>query len=97
VTLDREPTDAELQQLGASDIVVGSIERLQPRQIRIVVDSAETAQPTIEGALASLGLELRDVREHIVDYDEAFVRVVERHRQRLAVESASHSDAEESR
>jgi hypothetical protein len=42
-------------------------------------------------------LELRDVREHIVDYDEAFVRVVERHRQRLAVESASHSDAEESR
>jgi ABC-2 type transport system ATP-binding protein len=84
VTLTRDATEAELQQLGAHDFVLGSIERLEAGQIRIVVDSAERGIGEINGALAALGLEARDLREHIVDYDEAFVRVVERHRQQQA-------------
>jgi ABC-2 type transport system ATP-binding protein len=88
VTLTRDPTDAELRQLAASDFVVGSIERLQSGQIRIVVDSAERAIRDISGALAATGLETRDVREHVVEYDEAFVRIVERHRQQQAVATA---------
>jgi ABC-2 type transport system ATP-binding protein len=85
VTLSRDPTDAELRQLAASDFVVGSIDRLQSGQIRIVVDSAERAIRDISGALAASGLETRDVREHVVEYDEAFVRIVERHREQQAV------------
>jgi ABC-2 type transport system ATP-binding protein len=88
VTLTRDPTDAELRQLAASDFVVGSIDRLQSGQIRIVVDSAERAIRDISGALAASGLDTRDVREHVVEYDEAFVRIVERHRQQQAVAAA---------
>jgi ABC-2 type transport system ATP-binding protein len=89
VTLTRDPTDAELQQLGANDFVLGGVERLQSGQIRVVVDNAERAIGEISGALAALGLEARDLREHIVDYDEAFVRVVERHRRQQTEASAA--------
>jgi ABC-2 type transport system ATP-binding protein len=90
VTLTRNPTDAELQQLALSDFVVGRrVERLGGDEIRIIVDSAERAIPEVSAALAATGLEARDVREHVVDYDEAFVRVVERHRQQLEAEPAA--------
>ena len=72
-----------------SDFVIGDIERLQPGQIRIVVDSAERAIPDITAALDAIGLEAQEVREHVVDYDEAFVRVVERHRAAAAPATAS--------
>jgi ABC-2 type transport system ATP-binding protein len=79
VALDRDPTDAELQQISAADFVVAT-ERLDPGHVRIVVDNAERWIQEVGAALAAIGLQARDVREHIVDYDEAFVRVVERHR-----------------
>jgi ABC-2 type transport system ATP-binding protein len=85
VTLSREPTDAELSAVAGHDFVVGtSIERLHDRQVRIVVDSAERSMLDIGSALSASGLEVRDIREHVVDYDEAFVRVVERHREQQA-------------
>jgi ABC-2 type transport system ATP-binding protein len=94
VTLNREPTDAELGAIAAMDFVVGdSIERLHDRQVRIVVDSAERSMLDIGAALTSVGLEARDVREHKVDYDEAFVRVVERHRQQRAAETPAEANA----
>jgi ABC-2 type transport system ATP-binding protein len=80
VTLTRDPTDKDIQRIAASDFVIGDIERLQTAQIRIVVDSAERAIPDITSALDAIGLAAQEVREHVVDYDEAFVRVVERHR-----------------
>jgi ABC-2 type transport system ATP-binding protein len=95
VTLGHDPTDAELQRIATCDLVTGAVERLHPRMIRIVVDDADQAERDIGDVLGALGLEVRDVREHVVDYDEAFVRVVERHRQRQAVESAARSDAED--
>ena len=79
VTVDRDPTDAELQQLTANEFVV-SAERLQHGQVRVVVDSVERATRELPGALRSVGVETSDIREHLVDYDEAFIRVVERHR-----------------
>ena len=42
--------------------------------------------------LRALELEAREVREHVVDYDEAFVRVVERHRALQAAETPSERD-----
>ena len=89
VTLTRDPTDKEVQRIAASDFVIGDIERLQTAQIRIVVDSAERAIPDITTALDAIGLEAQEVGEHIVDYDEAFVRVVERHRALQAPATAS--------
>jgi hypothetical protein len=35
----------------------------------------------IRAGVEELGLEVTEAAEHTVDYDEAFVRVVERHRQ----------------
>ena len=89
VTLARDPTDKEIQRIAASDFVIGDIERLQAGQVRIVVDKAEQAIPNIIAAVKALELEAREVREHVVDYDEAFVRVVERHRALQAAESPS--------
>jgi ABC-2 type transport system ATP-binding protein len=89
VTLARDPTDKEIQRIAASDFVIGDIERVQTGQIRIVVDSAEQAIPDIIAAVGAIGLEAREVREHVVDYDEAFVRVVERHRALQASETPS--------
>jgi ABC-2 type transport system ATP-binding protein len=89
VTLTREPTDAELQQIADCDFVVGDVERLGGHAIRIAVDDAERAMSEIGAALTAVGLEMSDVREHIVDYDEAFVRVVERHRQQQSAEAAA--------
>jgi ABC-type sulfate/molybdate transport systems ATPase subunit len=95
VTLNREPTDAEVGAIAAMDFVVGdSIERLHDRQVRIVVDSAERSMLDIGAALSSVGLEARDVREHKVDYDEAFVRVVERHRQQRLPTPAAEATRE---
>jgi hypothetical protein len=34
----------------------------------------------IPRALEDAGLSVVEVKEHVVDYDEAFVRVIERHR-----------------
>jgi ABC-2 type transport system ATP-binding protein len=85
VTFTRTPDDAELQRLAAQDFVVGDVERLHPNEVRIIVDDAERAMRDVNGAAASLGLEIAEACEHVVDYDEAFVRVVERHRSAQAI------------
>jgi ABC-2 type transport system ATP-binding protein len=93
VTFTRPPDDAELQRLADQNFVLGEVERLHPNEIRIVVDDAEQAMTDINGAAASLGLEISEVREHIVDYDEAFVRVVERHRMQTEAAAAQEVPA----
>jgi ABC-2 type transport system ATP-binding protein len=80
VTLERPASDAELEQLGSFDFVIGSVERPGPQRIRVVVEDADAAMSDIADALATLSLETVELSEHVVDYDEAFVRVVERHR-----------------
>ena len=90
VTLAREPTDVDLQKIAALDFV-GSLERLGVDAIRIVVDNAEQAISQMREALAAIGIEAREVSEHAVDYDEAFVRVVQRHRAQASNGGASGS------
>lgn len=80
VRLVRPPTDAEIAQLARLPFVVGSIERERHDVLRIVVDDAAAALDRIRAALDDIGLDLVEAAEHTVDDDEAFVRVVERHR-----------------
>jgi ABC-2 type transport system ATP-binding protein len=80
VTLDRPATDAEIERIRAHRFVIGDVERPGPKRIRIVVEDADAAMEDIAGALRELSLEAVELSEHVVDYDEAFVRVVERHR-----------------
>lgn len=86
VTLATPPSDADVTRLGELPFVVGEIDRLEPNVLRIVVDDADQALLDIRGRLGELGLQVTEAAEHTVDYDEAFVRVVERHR-RLASET----------
>ena len=90
IVLGREPTDGELQQIAALDFV-GSLERLRADAIRIVVDNAEQAMGQTQQALAAIGVEVRDISEHAVDYDEAFVRVVQRHRARSGTRASTEA------
>ena len=46
----------------------------------MVVDDADEAIDRLEDALRRLQLPIIETREHFVDFDEAFVRVIERHR-----------------
>jgi ABC-2 type transport system ATP-binding protein len=89
VILDVEPTDEQVAQLADTDFVVGAIERLEHRQLRLVVDDAARAVRDLTGALRAVGLEASELWEHDVDYDEAFMRVVQRHRDRRQISAAA--------
>jgi hypothetical protein len=71
------------------EVVIGSVERLDPVSLRIVVDDAMRALDLLRQRTAGEGLAIVEANEHIVDYDEAFVRVVERHRQQLTPAGAA--------
>ncbi len=77
----RHPIDArQLAQLGDLPIVIGEIDQVDAVTLRLVVQDAGEALAEINSQVEAVGLELVEATEHIVDYDEAFVRVVERHR-----------------
>jgi ABC-2 type transport system ATP-binding protein len=80
VRLERPLLDDDLRRLSEHPSVIGDVERLGPSGLRIVVEDADRAVQEIETALVGLGAPVAEIDEHIVDYDEAFVRVVERHR-----------------
>ncbi len=80
VVTSRPLTAAELADLNEREFVVGKIERTDVSTVRIVVDHADRAIDEVNRAFSELGVEMFEVEEHEVDYDEAFVRVVQRHR-----------------
>jgi ABC-2 type transport system ATP-binding protein len=80
VVLQRAPSTAQLENLAALPLVIGEIDRIDHVTVRIVVRDAGQAITELSSCMDGLGLDLVDATEHIVDYDEAFVRVVERHR-----------------
>ncbi|HEX6659149.1 MAG TPA: hypothetical protein VF065_13765, partial [Ilumatobacter sp.] len=60
---------------------------------RIVVRDADLAQRELPAAFQQAGLSIVDLQEHMVDFDEAFVRVIDRARlQRSPGAQASVSD-----
>jgi ABC-2 type transport system ATP-binding protein len=81
VTLRRMPTDADIARLEQLPFVIGGIERDGASGIRVVVDGE--GLETLNERLVDAGLDVESVDEHVVDYDEAFVRIVERHRSAL--------------
>lgn len=80
VRLDRPLTDDEVADLGTRPFVVGSIERTSPTGLRVVVDDAGRAMQELGDAISTCDASIVDMDEHLVDYDEAFLRVVQRHR-----------------
>ncbi len=80
VTTNRPLTNAELAGLRDQPFIVGDVERTAHNVVRVVVDDADAAVSDLNAAFSALGVEVIDASEHEVDYDEAFVRVVERHR-----------------
>lgn len=75
------PVAAEAaQRLRSGAVVDGVIEHTNPTTVRAVVDDARVAIGSLTRACGELGIEIVAAGEHVVDYDEAFVRVVERHR-----------------
>jgi ABC-2 type transport system ATP-binding protein len=74
--------EADLAAVAALPIVIGRPEQVASRRWRIVVGDADQAQREIGRKLDESRLPVVEIKEHIVDYDEAFVRVLERSRRR---------------
>ena len=83
VEVRQPPSGEQIARLRDAPIVIGDIDRVDRVTLRIVVRDADQALPEMHALLEAVGLELVEATEHVVDYDEAFVRVVERHRKSL--------------
>jgi ABC-2 type transport system ATP-binding protein len=80
VEFARRVDPADLASVAALGIVIGAPEAVEPRRWRIVVSDADQAEGEISATLNRARLLVVELEEHIVDYDEAFVRVIERSR-----------------
>jgi ABC-2 type transport system ATP-binding protein len=87
--VDLERAVTSLDGLTRLDVVLARPDASGPTTWRIVVTDAAVAQPAVEHALAADGVPLVAVRQHPVDYDEAFVRLIERHRRTRPPEPAA--------
>ena len=84
VELSRAVEPAELAALRESTGASSAPERRCAAQCRIVVDDADAGdRPRSRRCSSARRSPVVEAREHVVDYDEAFVRVVERHRSEL--------------
>jgi ABC-2 type transport system ATP-binding protein len=72
--------DEVVAELAALPFVVGEPQRTGYLAVRLVVDHAAGALPKLQELLQSRQVEVVEAHEHIVDFDEVFVRVIERHR-----------------
>jgi ABC-2 type transport system ATP-binding protein len=87
--------DDTLHRLAQFDFVVGGADRVDTWTARLIVDNAETALANLGSGLDALGLQVEEVAEHVVDYDEAFVQIVERHRSGAAAVGQTEAGMEE--
>lgn len=91
VEFARRVEAGELAGVAALGIVMGPPEEVEPRRWRIVVSDADLAQKELSATLDAAGLPVVEIREHIVDYDEAFVRVIERSRRQRSTPAATRA------
>ena len=76
-----EPADPPLiDEIANIPGVLGRPEAVEQRTLRIVVDDADAAGQEVARRLGDMHRQVVGIDEHFVDYDEAFVRVIERHR-----------------
>jgi ABC-2 type transport system ATP-binding protein len=63
--------------------VITGLRQLDHQTVRVTVDKASTATPTIVEAIRNAGGEVRATSEAIPSYDEVFAILVERHRSKI--------------
>jgi ABC-2 type transport system ATP-binding protein len=74
----------DLAALSGLDGVVAAPREESPRRWRVVVEDADAAIGPLGEALERSGVPVVELTRHVVDYDEAFVQVIERHRRTSA-------------
>jgi ABC-2 type transport system ATP-binding protein len=82
VELSHQADESTIRRIAAIEDVRTDPEQVSSRVWRFVVDDAGAAVARLEAAGADLPIV--EAREHVVDFDEAFVRVIERHRAQRA-------------
>jgi ABC-2 type transport system ATP-binding protein len=82
----------DLHAIAALEFVLAAPEEVEPRIWRIVVRDADVALRELPAAFQHAELSVVDLQEHVVDFDEAFVRVIERARRRRAEEASANGD-----
>ena len=76
----------ELAELSRIEGVVSGPDHVTARMWRLVVDDADEVLDRLDKVLQRLQLPIVETSEHFVDFDEAFVRVIERHRSGADIE-----------
>jgi ABC-2 type transport system ATP-binding protein len=99
IEMSRDVEASELAELSRIDGVLSGPDHVAGRMWRLVVDDADEAIDRLDAVLQQLQLPIIETREHFVDFDEAFVRVIERHRSQADIEQtdgeASEVEADE--
>jgi ABC-2 type transport system ATP-binding protein len=78
--------DETLRQIETLPGVNQIVERIDPLTLRLSVDDISHLAPVLSEWLTSRGVELAEYREHVPDYDDVFVRIIEDHRASLSGE-----------
>ena len=92
IELSHEVDPADVGSLARIGCARSQPEQLTSRVWRLVVDDADAAIVRVEEAGAQSNLPIVEAREHVVDFDEAFVRIIERHRRGTAHGASTISD-----
>ena len=71
------------------DVVVSAPRLLDARNLSVVVDDVGQAIPLLSQELTDLGVDVQSIAERVVDFDEAFVKLVDDDRTRPAEEAIS--------
>lgn len=78
--VDRTLDDDVVGALAEGPDLEADVVREDARTVRVVVADAGAARPVLERRLVEHGYEIAESEDVVVDYDEAFVRLVEAHR-----------------
>lgn len=78
--VDRTLDDDVVRALTEGTDFDADVVREDARTVRVIVADAGAARPVLERRLVEQGYEIAESEDVVVDYDEAFVRLVEAHR-----------------
>ena len=84
----------DAQTLVGTPLVMG-VHQMTPRSIRVVVEDAGSATPTIVGTLDAAGAEVLSAREYRLTFDEVFAELVARGQQQVAAEERGDAAREQ--
>ncbi len=70
-------TSEHLERLESLGVVLDAPRVLDARSVSVVVEDAGVAIPLLSEELGALGVDVRSIAERVVDFDEAFVKLVD--------------------